>query len=143
STVTLNVGMAQGITSNQPVLTLDGLLGKTASVATEASVVHLITDRNFRLSVKVGAEGLRGILQPLYGQRGEIIGIPPNSGIVPGDRVLTSGFSDIYPKNLPVGEVEEILNIPGEAYGRVRVRLYADPQNAEHVFVMVRNDTGS
>ncbi len=138
STVTLNVGTDQGVTPNQPVLTLNGLLGKTSSVTSKATVVHLITDRNFRISVKVGSAGLRGIMRPLYGQRGEIIGISTNGDILPGDRVLTSGFSDIFPKNLQVGEVEEIINIPGEVYSRVRVQLYADPQNAEHVFVMVR-----
>ena len=142
STVTLNVGAEQEVVPNQPVLTLDGLLGKTLTVAPEATVVHLVTDRNFRLSVKVGSQGLRGILRPLYGSEGEIIGISSNGDIVPGDRVLTSGFSDIYPKNLPVGEVLEVINIPGESYSRVRVNLYADPQNAEHVFVMISRGDG-
>lgn len=137
STVTLNVGTEQEVVPNQPVMTLDGLLGKTLTVAPQAAVVHLVTDRNFRLSVKVGAQGLRGILRPLYGSEGEIIGISSNGDIIRGDRVLTSGFSDIYPKNLPVGEVLEVINIPGESYSRVRVKLYADPQNAEHVFVMI------
>ena len=92
--------------------------------------------------MKVGTQGLRGILRPLYESQGEIIGISSNGDIDPGDRVLTSGFSDIYPKNLPVGEVLEVINIPGESYSRVRVKLYADPQNAEHVFVMISRGTG-
>ena len=142
STVTLNVGSEQGVVPNQPVMTLDGLLGKTLTVAPDAAVVHLITDRSFRLSVKVGAKGLRGILRPLYGSQGEIIGISSDGDIIPGDRVLTSGFSDIYPKNLPIGEVLEVINIPGEAYSRVQVKLLVDPQNAEHVFVMISHVAG-
>ncbi|MCK4579021.1 MAG: rod shape-determining protein MreC [Candidatus Marinimicrobia bacterium] len=136
STVTLNVGRDQGIMSNQPVLSTDGLIGKTANVSARATVVHLINDRNFRLSVKLGEAGLRGILRPLHGSLGEVSGITTDGMIKPGDKVLTSGFSDIYPKNLPVAVVEEVYSIPGETYSRVRVHMLADPKVVEHVFVM-------
>jgi len=143
STVTLNVGTKHGVEPNFPVLALDGLLGKTMTVASNASVVHLITDRNFRLSVKVGSEGVRGILIPLYGPFAEVTGIPHNSGIRPGDRVLTSGFSDIYPKNLPVALVDEVVEAPGENFSRVKVRFQAEPSEVEHVFVMGGHGPGA
>lgn len=142
NTVTLNVGTEDGIEPNLPVLVLEGLLGKTTmSVTANASLVQLITDRNFRLSVKVGDEGVRGILAPLYGQFAEVTGIPVNSDIRPGDRVLTSGFSDIYPRDLPVGIVEEVSTVPGENLSRVRISIHARPSDAEHVFVLIGHDT--
>ena len=143
STITLNVGTRHGVEPNVPVLALNGLLGKTISVAPNASIVQLITDRNFRLSVKVGSEGVRGILVPLYGPFAEVTEIPPNSGISSGDQVLTSGFSDIYPKNLPVAVVDEVSVVPGENFSRVRVRFQAEPSEAEHVFVMVGHSPGA
>ncbi len=145
STITLNVGTEEGIEPNFPVLVREGfLLGKTTmSVTANASLVQLITDRNFRLSVKVGDEGVRGILAPLYEQYAEVTGIPLNSDIRPGDQVLTSGFSDIYPKDLPVGVVEEVSTVPGENFSRVRVSLHARPSDAEHVFVLIGHDTGN
>ncbi len=143
STVTLNVGTKHGVEPNFPVLALDGLLGKTMTVASNASVVQLITDRNFRLSVKVGSEGVRGILIPLYGPFAEVTGIHHNSGIRPGDRVLTSGFSDIYPKNLPVALVDEVVEAPGENFSRIKVRFPAEPSEVEHVFVMVGHGPGA
>ncbi|MEE9464344.1 MAG: rod shape-determining protein MreC, partial [Candidatus Neomarinimicrobiota bacterium] len=143
STVALNIGTRHGIEPNLPVLTLAGLLGKTMTVAPNASVVQLATDRNFRLSVKVGDEGVRGILAPSYGLYAEVTGILPGSSVQPGDRVMTSGFSDIYPKNLPVGVVEEVEVIPGDNFSHVKVLLHADPSETEHVFVLVRRDTGS
>ncbi len=139
STITLNVGTRHGVEPNFPVLAMNGLLGKTMSVAPNASIVQLITDRNFRLSVKVGSEGVRGILTPLYGPFAEVTGIPLNSDVRPGDQVLTSGFSDIYPKNLLVALVDEVVVTPGENFSRVRVRFQAEPSEAEHVFVMVNH----
>lgn len=137
STITLNVGTNHGVVENLPVLTLEGLLGKTITVTPNTSIIQLITDRNFRLSVKVGGEGTRGILKPLYGPYAEVTGIAPTSGVQRGDKVMTSGFSDIYPKNLPVAEVHEVTHIPGENFSRVRVRLYINPSEVEHAFVMV------
>ncbi|UCH61844.1 MAG: rod shape-determining protein MreC [Fidelibacterota bacterium] len=143
STITLNVGTRHGVEPNFPVLALNGLLGKTISVAPNASIVQLITDRNFRLSVKVGSEGIRGILVPLYGPFAEVTGIPLNSDVRPGDQVLTSGFSDIYPKNLPVALVDEVEVTPGENFSRVTVRIQAEPSEAEHVFIMIDHGPGT
>lgn len=141
STITLNVGRDHGIRPNLPVLALDGLLGKTLTVTQNASVVQLITDRNFRVSVKVGRQGVRGILVPASGLRAEITGIPHGSGLEAGDQVFTSGFSEIYPKNLPVAVVEKVEEIAGDNFCQVRVLLHMEPSEAEHVFVMVVNGT--
>ncbi|MFB0515459.1 MAG: rod shape-determining protein MreC [Candidatus Neomarinimicrobiota bacterium] len=143
STITLNVGTKHGIEPNLPVLTLDGLIGKTMTVASQASVVQLVTDRNFRISVKVGEGGVRGILIPLNGPFAEVTGVPLNTDIKAGDRVMTSGFSDIYPKNLPVAVVEEVTAKPGDYFSSVKVRLNAQPSEIEHVFVMIGNGSGS
>ncbi len=143
STVTLNVGRSQGVLPNQPVLTLDGLLGKTMTVAANATVLHLITDRNFRLSVKVGSSGLRGIMRPLYGQFVEIEDLANDGSITAGSLILTSGFSDIYPRDLPVGEVVEVTMAPDETSSRVRARLFADPSESVHVFVMVSGNVAN
>ena len=143
STITINIGEDHGIRPNLPVLSLEGLLGKTMTVTQSATVVQLITDRNFRVSVKVGSAGIRGILVPTSGLYAEITGIPHGSGLQAGDLVLTSGFSEVYPKSLPVAMVERVEEIPGDNFCQVRVRLHSEPSEVEHVFVMVGDDTDS
>lgn len=143
STVTINVGSRSNVRKDDPVLTMDGVLGKVLSVAKDAAVVHLVTDRNFRISVKVGSEAVRGILRPTNGGQGLVNGIPLNSAIVPGDQIVTSGFSDIFPKNLPVGIVREAFSVPGENFSRVGVDLNVRPASAEHVFVLLEDNAGS
>ncbi|MCH7573524.1 MAG: rod shape-determining protein MreC [Candidatus Marinimicrobia bacterium] len=140
STVTINVGRVHGVRVNDPVLALDGLMGKVLSVSNNAAVVHLITDKNFRVSVKLGNTAIRGILRPESDTKGVINGIAPNSPVAIGDEVVTSGFSDIYPRNLPVATVSEVAYKPGENFSMVRVRLYARPSEAEHLFVLMGDD---
>lgn len=140
STVTISVGALDGAKVNDPILSLDGLMGKVLSVAQKASVVHLITDRNFRVSVKIGENAIRGVLRPLTGGVGEIKGVPPGTGVAIGDAVLTSGFSDIYPRNLPVAVVESVSHRPGETFSTIMVQIHSTPESAEHVFILLDDD---
>lgn len=143
STVTISAGSNQGVRINDPILSLDGVLGKVLSVAANAAVIHLVTDRNFRVSVKLGDTAVRGILRPTRDGRGLVDGVPPNSRIAVGDQVLTSGFSDIFPRNLPVAVVESVTDLPGENFSRITVRLNTQPSATEHVFVLMEGYAGS
>ena len=53
-----------------------------------------------------------------------------------GDRVLTSGFSDIYPKNLPVGIVAGIREERGSFQKIITVRIAEKLGSLINVFVI-------
>ncbi len=105
NTLTIDVGSAQGVQRNMAVITPNAVVGKTIAVGRHSSVVQIISDVNFRLSVQILPSRARGILRWVYGDLCEIREVQKNFEVNVGDRVLTSGFSDIYPKNLPVGEI--------------------------------------
>ena len=140
STVTINVGRNQGVAINDPILDLNGLFGKVLSVSDNAAVVHLITDKNFRVSVKLGNSDIRGILRPVSEREGVINGVAPNSPVAIGDEAVTSGFSDIFPRNLPVAVLSEVSYNPGENFSTLKVSLLARPSGAEHLFVLMGDD---
>ena len=58
--VILNVGKNDNIKENQPVLTAKGIIGKTIYVGESASIVQLINDVNFRVSVRIIPSGRYG-----------------------------------------------------------------------------------
>ena len=51
--IVIDGGKIDGIKSNQAVLTPKGVIGKTIEASNRASIVQLITDTNFRLSVRI------------------------------------------------------------------------------------------
>lgn len=103
SSVTIDAGSEQGIGTNYAVVSIDGVVGKTVSVARRASVVQLMTDYNFRISVKLGESATTGILRWKSADTFEVRGIPKAADVEIGEQVVTSGFSDIFPENIPVG----------------------------------------
>ena len=98
--IVIDGGKIDGIKSNQAVLTPKGVIGKTIEASNRASIVQLITDTNFRLSVRILPSGATGILRFLDGNTAQISEVQKNASVKIDDKVVTSGFSDIYPSGL-------------------------------------------
>ncbi len=103
----LNRGSDDSVKINDPILNVDGLIGKVFWVGKSSSLAQLLIDPNSRLSVRIEPSGAKGILQWYGGNRFLIIDIPNTMAVEPGDLVVTSGLSDIFPGSLPVGIIRE------------------------------------
>ena len=53
-TITIDVGKLDGIINNLPILDENGLIGKTVNVGDKVSIAQLISDKNYRVSIRVG-----------------------------------------------------------------------------------------
>lgn len=135
--VVIDVGSQDGVKENQPVLTPKGIIGKTIDVGETSSVVQLITDLNYRISVRILPSGATGILRWLGGGKAQIREVQKNVEINIDDRVVTSGFSDIYPSGLPVGGVSGIYDERGSFQKIVDVALPYEISAFQYVFVIV------
>jgi len=137
--IIIDMGREDGIEVNQPVLTPKGIIGKTIDIGKSSSVVQLITDMNYRLSVRILPSGATGILRWIGGGKAQIREVQKNVEINIGDRVVTSGFSDIYPAGLPVGDVSGIYDERGSFQKIIDVDLPYDISAFQYVFVIVEN----
>ena len=134
--VTINEPFFQGHFPNQPVLTADGVIGKTIESGETASIVQLITDVNYRISVRILPSGATGILRWIGNGRGQVKEVQKNVKINIGDKVITSGFSDIYPAGLPVGKVSSVYDARGNYQKDVIVDLPTDLSAFQYAFII-------
>ena len=111
--IIIDRGTADGIKRNLPVLTPKGVVGKTIEISENNSIVQLISDANFRISTRILPSGATGILRFINAGTAEIREVQKNVKINIGDKVVTSGFSDIYPAGLPVGTVKGVFQDRG------------------------------
>ena len=140
SSITINVGLNENIKINQPVIIPEGVIGKTILVGKSTSLVQLITDVNYRASVRIYPSGSIGILRYLRDDICEVREIQKNAEIKLGDAVLTSGFSDIYPSNLKIGNVIEIQDEISSFQKIVLVRVSSNIGSLLNVFVIREDD---
>jgi len=135
--IIINSGSLDGIKNNQAVLTPKGVIGKTINTSDKATIIQLISDSNFRISVRILPSGATGILRFLNGETAQIREVQKNIPISIGDKVVTSGFSDIYHPGLPVGTVAGVYAERGSFQKIVNVSLPNDLSSFQYVFVII------
>jgi len=136
NSIIIDVGEAHNIQKNQPVIDMVGLIGKTISVGEIATKIQLITDKNYRVSIRVGKEKSLGIFVPSHGKFGILEGVRKSMNLSRGEIAYTSGISDIYPANIPVARVISVNSDTDRPFQEVTVEILADLQNYNYVFVV-------
>jgi len=119
------------------VLSTRGIVGKTIAVGDRTTQVQLFLDANFRLSVKFQNSRVAGIMKWYPDGRAEVKEIPITVTIDPGELVVTSGYSKIYPPNIVVGEVIEVNRPVNELFQSVIVHSRVDTDTIEEVFIIL------
>lgn len=137
--IIIDRGTMDGLKNDLPVLTPKGVVGKTIETGSNNSIVQLISDANFRLSTRILPSGATGILRFINGETAEIREVQKNVVINIGDKVVTSGFSDIYPAGLPVGTVKGVYQDRGSFQKVVSLTLPNDLNAFQHVFIITEN----
>lgn len=135
--IEINAGLAKGVNVNMPVVTADGIVGKTITVSRNTSIVQLLTDHNCRVSVIDQNTRAMGIVRWQGGRLLEMGDVPIKSQLAVGDTVISSGLGGIYPPGLMVGTVVFIQNKEGKLFKDVLVKPSVDFSSLEEVFVVI------
>lgn len=120
--VVLNKGKRDGVYVGQPVLDAKGVMGQIIDVGHMTSTVLLISDAKCAVPVRNNRTGEKAILVGTnnLGQL-SLTNLPKTSSILKGDLLVTSGLGRLYPEGYPVGRVESVTSVPGEAFVKVDV----------------------
>ena len=137
SSLTIDIGSESGVSVNDPIMTPNGIIGKTVIIDESESIVQLINDVTFRLSVRIKPSNSTGILRWLDKDLYLIKEVQKNSNVEVGNQIVTSGFSDIFPSDLPVGEVIKITDERGRFQKSVIVKINENIGSIMNLFVIV------
>jgi rod shape-determining protein MreC len=108
----IDKGKSDGIDRDMAVITPDGIVGKVRDVFGHTAQVLAINDQSSGAGVIMESTRIRGILRGNSAGRPEIVDVISDQRIKGGDKVLTAGGDQIFPRGLPVGEVEKVVNDP-------------------------------
>lgn len=142
-TIQIDLGSRDGVQTNQPVLTADGLVGRVSAVGLVSSQVVLIGDPNCRVAALVENDTHdMGVLTSSGDPLGSSV-VPMNylassANLKPGQDVITSGLGGIFPKGIPIGKVVDFQQIEEGLAIEANVKLNANLGALEQVWVMFR-----
>jgi rod shape-determining protein MreC len=108
----LDKGSNNGLKPDMAVITADGIVGKVRDVFPSTAQVLAINDQTSGAGVILETTRIRGILTGNAAGRLEVVRISADERIKPGEKVLTAGGDLVFPRGLPVGEVEKVVPDP-------------------------------
>jgi len=136
--VYIDKGADSGIRRDMPVITADGVVGKVLSVWDATAQVLLLSDQTSGVGAILEQSRLQGVLKGKAS--GEIVldKVMIDEEVKPGDRVLTSGGDQIFPKGLVVGTVAKVSK--GADFLQITVKPAAALNHLEEVLVITKKE---
>lgn len=140
--IILNKGTKDGVVPQSGILTDRGVVGIISAADKHYSYGMTLMNSSFCVGAKVGRNG---VLTPLkwdgeHSDRAIISDIPPHHSVGIGDTVKTSGYSLVFPPEIPIGvTTRESLSHDGAAL-QARVDLFQDLSLVRYVTISVNKD---
>lgn len=133
----IDKGADAKIERDMAVVTADGIVGKVREVYPRSAQVLVINDQSSGAGVILETTRIRGILRGNALGQPLIVGLMADSRIQPGEKVLTAGGDEIFPRGLTVGTVDKVVKDPDQdGFIRVIVKPAAHLDRLDEVLVI-------
>ncbi len=135
----IDKGAKDGLKPDMAVITPDGIVGKLKDVFGGTSQVLVISDQTSGAGVVLEQTRLRGVLRGNALGQPQIINMLPDERVKPGERVVTSGGDQIYPRGLPVGVVDQVVpDTSNPPYMDILIKPAANLGHLEELLVITQ-----
>lgn len=140
--ILINKGSDDGVYVGQALLDAYGLMGQVDEVLPFTAWVLLITDFHHVTPVQVNRNGERALARGsrTTSEELELEFVTQTQDIEVGDRLVSSGMGQVYPKDYPVAEVTSVNIDPGKPYVDVKARPMARIDSARNVMLVFADD---
>ncbi len=146
-TIQIDRGLHDGVVTNMPVVSADGLVGKIRQVGYSTSQAVLIGDPDCRVTALVIEDssgknpGIPGVIS---GNSSSVLDptivnltfVDRRSTVKPGQKVLTSGNGGVFPKGILIGQIIDTSSVWYGVYTEARVKLAANLKNLDLVWLV-------
>ena len=137
---TIGAGSEDSVEVGMPVIDERGsVLGKVALVSPSFSRVMPYLNTDFRVPAKVQSLGAEGIVRWTGNRRDRLLmeHVVKTQPVLPGQRVVTSGSSGVFPTGLSVGFVDSVATSPGRNEYDVQIVPASPLDEAHYAFVIL------
>jgi rod shape-determining protein MreC len=142
NTATIDRGESDGLATDAPVRTAEGLVGKVIQIYPHTAEILFISDESCKVVAKIEGSPDEGILSGVRGISGRtpdlrITFLPRNAKMDIGAKVYTAGKQGgVFPPNILIGEVTQFTS--EDDGGVAIVRPAVDFDKIKAVFVIAR-----
>lgn len=139
--ITIHLGSLQDVHPNMGVVSPQGIVGTVVNVSDNYASVMTLLHRQYKVVVKLKNGGDRGTVEwdgisPMFVTLKDI---PKSAKIQIGDTVVTSPTSSLFPGNLTVGTIAEIVDDKSSNFYTLKIKPATNFFNIEYVYVIANS----
>ncbi len=139
-TALIDYGTRDGAQINQTIVADGGLVGRISAVGYSQSQIAFVGDADCGVSVTVAETRDLGVIKGSQtttdAGTAELTMLQNCPQVMPGHKVVTSGFGGVFPHGLPVGTILDTRPSAGGLYTGARIRLFANLNRLDEVWVL-------
>ena len=134
----LDKGRKDGIKKDMGVVCENGIVGKIVNVSDNyASVISMLHPYSVVSARFTNNQHLANVCWENNDYRfGTVKDIPLHLEPQKGDTLVTSGFSNIYPANIMIGTIEEMINTKSKDFNTAKILFSTNFSTLRHVFII-------
>jgi rod shape-determining protein MreC len=117
------------------VITPDGAVGKVIEVYRDTAQVLLLTDKEGGAGAMLVDSRTQGVVGGTGDPMMQMKFVANEDNVAVGEQIVTSGMDKIFPRDIPIGKVEEVK--PGNTFKQIRVQPAAKLDRLETVIVLL------
>src|SRR6476646_5806416 len=137
--VYIDKGTSAGVEKDMAVITADGLVGRVLRAFGSSAQVLLISDQSSGVGVILDKSRLQGVIKGTASGEVVVEKVMTDEQVTPGERIVTSGGDQIFPKGITVGTVMKVT--PGaDLFLNIRVKPSANLSRLEEVLVITKKE---
>lgn len=137
-TIIIGKGARDGISKDMAAITPRGLIGKVSEASDHHARVLLMTDVNFSAAVKIQETRLDAVISGNGSQKCFLKYIPEEETVKEGSVVVTSGFDELFPSEIPVGIVSKLSKQGEGIFQLIEVTPFEDLKKLDEVMIIRR-----
>ncbi len=136
--ITLDKGRKQGIEPDMGIITYNGVIGIITNVSNNFSTAISLLHGNSMISARhKNSRHLGTLIWEGYNYRKTtFIHLPPHVTINIGDTIETSGYSHVFPENIPIGIISDFEVKKGDNFYTIDIDLFVDFNSIEYVSIV-------
>lgn len=137
--LTVNVGARDSVAVDMAVVDENGIVGKVIFVSENYARVMPYNNPNFRLPATILPIGATGVVRWDADHRHRLMMeyVSRTERVLPGQLVVTSGFSGIFPAGYSVGYVDSTATQTGKNEMQIFLQPTSPIDRAQYVFVVL------
>lgn len=142
--LTIDKGTADGVDKDMGVVSGNGVVGIVYMAGIHYSIVIPVLNSHSNISCMIERRRYFGYLHWTGGasNMAYVDDVPRHAHFKLYERMVTSGYSTVFPEGIPVGKIIHVYNSPDGVSYRIQVHLYTDFSTLRDVMVIDNEKVG-